>query len=91
MGSEMCIRDRAIGAGALAKVDFSRGVLVSSARQTGDMVLKVATVGIPILVSISAPLSSGVKMATKTGVTLIGFVRDLRANIYTYPKRVKLA
>jgi len=82
--------DKAIGIAALRKADFSKSILVSSGRQPANMVLKAAHVGIPIVVSIAAPLDSGVEAAEKTGVTLIGFVRRQRMNIYSNPERVEV-
>jgi FdhD protein len=80
--------DKAIGAAALKNVDFQKTVLVSSGRQPADIVLKAARAGIPILVSMRAPLMSGVNAARILGVTLIGFARKLRMNIYSFPERI---
>jgi len=82
--------DKAIGIAALRKADFSKSILVSSGRQPADMILKAAHVGIPIVASIAAPLDSGVEAAKKTGITLIGFVRRQRMNIYSNPERVEV-
>jgi len=81
--------DKVIGAGAMRKVAFNSCFLVSSGRLTGDVVLKAARVGIPILASISAPISSGIEVAERANLTLIGFVRGGRINVYTHPKRIK--
>jgi len=43
---------------------------------------------IPIIASITAAIDSGVKAAQRTGITLIGFVRGKRMNVYAYPERV---
>lgn len=80
--------DKVIGAAAMKKIDFSRCVLVSSGRQTANMVLKAARVGIPIVASIAGPIYSGLDVALKTGITLVCFVRGHRMNIYSYPERV---
>jgi len=82
--------DKAIGLAALNNVKFQNSVLVSSGRQPGDMVLKAARAGIPILISMRAPLFSGVNVARILGVTLIGFARKLRMNIYSFPERILL-
>ncbi len=80
--------DKVIGAGALNKCDFSNSFIVYSGRMPADMVIKIARVGIPILASNAAPTSSGFSVAEKSGITMIGFVRDDRFNIYTYPHRI---
>ncbi len=81
--------DRAVGHAALNRTEFRKKVLFSTGRMPADMVLKAARVNIPIIATISAPLSSGVKVAEKTGITLIGFVRGNRFNVYSHEYRVK--
>lgn len=80
--------DKVIGASALKKIDFSRSFLVYSGRMPADMLIKVARIGIPILTSNAAPTSSGYSVAQKAGITLAGFVRERRFNIYTHPYRI---
>lgn len=80
--------DKVIGAGALDKVDFSKSFIMCSGRMPGDMIIKVARVGIPILASKSAPTASGYMVGEESQVTIIGFVRGGRFNIYTHPGRV---
>ncbi|HML05619.1 MAG TPA: formate dehydrogenase accessory sulfurtransferase FdhD [Methanobacterium sp.] len=80
--------DKVIGASALKKIDFSRSFIVYSGRMPADMLIKIARVGIPILSSNAAPTSSGYEVAQKAGITLIGFARGERFNIYTYPDRI---
>jgi formate dehydrogenase accessory protein FdhD len=80
--------DKVIGAGALNKYDFSNSFIVYSGRMPADMVIKIARVGIPILASNAAPTSSGFSVAEKSGITMVGFVRDDRFNIYTHPQRI---
>lgn len=82
--------DKVVGASVLGDVKFKRSVLVTSGRQTGDIVAKAARMGIPFSVSISAPIQSGTELAERTGLTLICFARGRRFNIYTSPERVKL-
>ncbi len=82
--------DKAIGACALARADFSECVLVSSGRQSSEMVLKAARSGIPVIASVAAPLESGITLSKAAGITLICFVRGRRMNIYSHPRRVSL-
>jgi FdhD protein len=82
--------DKVIGAGALAKCDFSRSFIVYSGRMPADMLIKIARVGIPIIASNAAPTSSGVAVAEETHVTMVGFVRGNRFNIYTHPDRISI-
>jgi len=80
--------DKVIGTAALKKLHFSNYFLASSGRLTSDVVLKTARVGIPVVASLTAAISSGVDIAQRTGLTLIGFVRGTRMNVFTYPERV---
>jgi FdhD protein len=77
--------DKVIGSAFMNDTDFSKCVLASSGRLSGEMVLKVARARIPLLCSVSAPLVSGLKIAEATGVTLVGFVRGKRMNHYILP------
>lgn len=74
--------DKVIGSGLKNNVDFGRCTLASSGRLSGEMVLKAARAGIPLLCSVSAPLHSGLRIAELTGVTLVGFARGRRMNQY---------
>ena len=80
--------DKVIGEGILKSVDLSGCIIVSSGRQSSEMVLKVARCGIPVIASIAGPLSSGIKIAEETGITLVCFVRGRRMNIYSHPERI---
>jgi FdhD protein len=82
--------DKAIGMTALNKVDFSECFLALSGRISGDVAFKAAKVGLPIIASIAAALSSGIEFAKASNLTLIGFVRGKRMNIYTNMERVVL-
>ncbi|MEM3700720.1 MAG: formate dehydrogenase accessory sulfurtransferase FdhD [Candidatus Bathyarchaeia archaeon] len=82
--------DKVIGTAALNKIDFSTCFLALSGRLTGDMVLKAARVGLPIIASLAAALDFGVAIAKDLGLTLIGFVRGNRMNIYTGAERILL-
>jgi FdhD protein len=80
--------DKVIGAGATENMDFRNLFLALSGRLTGDIVLKAARMKIPIIASLAAAISSGLEAAQLTGVTLVGFVRGKRMNVYTYPERI---
>jgi FdhD protein len=80
--------DKVIGAGTAKKLDFKNLFLALSGRLTGDIVLKAARMRIPIVASMAAAINSGVETAQLTGITLVGFVRGKRMNVYTYPERI---
>ncbi|MEX2705450.1 MAG: formate dehydrogenase accessory sulfurtransferase FdhD [Candidatus Freyrarchaeum guaymaensis] len=80
--------DKVIGAALLSGNSFGNSFLVSTGRQTVDMVVKAARAGVPLVASLSAATESGISAAESTNVTLIGFARGRRMNIYTHPHRV---
>jgi FdhD protein len=63
-------------------------VLVTSGRISSEILLKVARKTIPIVISKSAPTDVGVKLADELGITIIGYVRGKRMNVYTHDWRV---
>ncbi len=63
-------------------------LLVTSGRVSSEILLKVAKRDIPLLVSKSAPTNMGVKLARDLGITLIGFARGRKMNIYANEWRV---
>ena len=82
--------DKVIGTGAYECFDFSKSYIIFSGRMPADMVMKLVNVGIPILISNAAPTYSGIKVAEEGNITLVGFVRGNRFNIYTSTSRVKI-
>ncbi|MCL2116779.1 MAG: formate dehydrogenase accessory sulfurtransferase FdhD [Methanobrevibacter sp.] len=80
--------DKVIGAGALEQIDFNQSYVIYSGRMPADMLIKVARVGIPILASNAAPSFSGYTVANKANITMVGFIRGNKLNIYTNPERI---
>lgn len=81
--------DKVVGLRVLKGLtDFSHTLLVCSGRLSSEIVLKSARVGIPIVASISAPTSLGLDLAERLGVTVVGFVRGGRFNVYTHSERI---
>jgi FdhD protein len=67
---------------------LSESLLCVSGRLAFELVQKAARAGAPILVGVGAPTSLAVELAEDRGVTLAGFARGGRVNVYTHPERV---
>ena len=82
--------DKVVGRAFMDGVNLKETLLASTGRLTSEIILKAAQVGIPVVTSISAPTDRGVNAAKETGLTLIGFVRGRKFNVYTYPERLMI-
>lgn len=80
--------DKIFGECILKGIPTAGNIIITSGRISSEILLKVVKRGVPILVSRSAPTSLGVKLAQDMGVTLVGFVRGARMNVYTHGWRV---
>lgn len=80
--------DKVFGECLLKDIPTDDRLVITSGRISSEILLKVSKRNIPILVSKSAPTNLGVKLANDLGITLVGFVRGKRANVYTNGWRV---
>lgn len=80
--------DKVIGSCILNKITLNDKMIFVSCRLSSEILYKCAKWSIPLIVSISAPTSLAIEIAEKTGITLIGFFRDSRANVYTNKHRI---
>jgi FdhD protein len=80
--------DKVFGECVVKDIPTHDRLLITSGRVSSEILLKVAKRNIPILISKSAPTNLGVKLANDSGITLIGFVREKRMNVYTHTWRL---
>jgi FdhD protein len=81
--------DKAIGALVRQKMDLAAGYMLVTSRASYEMVQKCATVGISFLAAFSAPTAFAVRLAQKSGLTLVAFARRDRHVVYANPHRLK--
>jgi len=81
--------DKVIGYGLKHNVDLSRTIVACSGRLSSEMVRKCLMANIPVIASRGATTTLAISMAEQAGLTIIGFVRSQKMNIYTGVERVR--
>jgi FdhD protein len=80
--------DKLIGSLVRSGCQPGTGFVLVSSRASYEMVYKTAAAGIELVMAVSAPTTLAVEFAERSGVTLVGFARPGRHNVYTFPERI---
>jgi len=80
--------DKVIGHCLLRETDTTRSVLLTTGRLNAQAVVKALRARVPVLASRSAPTARAVELARERGLTLVGFARGRRFNVYASPDRI---
>ncbi len=81
--------DKLIGHSLLhATYPYRNRILLVSGRTSFEIIQKALLARIPCVAAISAPSSLAVELSERSGITLIGFLRDHSMNVYTHPQRI---
>lgn len=83
--------DRIAGEALLKGIDLSGMMLVTSGRISTELVAKAALLGIELIASRTSPTDMAVRMADEVGITLVGYVRADRFDLYSHPERLEIA
>ena len=82
--------DKVIGLATIDKKDVKKSVLYATGRLSMEMVVKCVMHKVPIVVSKAAVTFQGIKSANEHGITLVGFARGNKMNVYTHSGRIVL-
>jgi FdhD protein len=80
--------DKSVGKLLLSRTADEAVIVILTSRISYEMVLKAGRLGAPIIAGPSAVTSLAVELASSVNLTLIGFLRDGRGNIYNAPERI---
>jgi FdhD protein len=70
------------------RIPLKDKIIVFSGRISSEVLLKVAKIGVGIMLSKSAPTDLALNMADDLNITAVGFIRGDRMNVYTHPERI---
>jgi len=82
--------DKLVGEALMTGISLKDKILLTSGRISSEILLKAARAEFPFVVSRSAPTDLAVREAEKLGITLIGFLRGNRCNVYAGQQRILL-
>jgi FdhD protein len=82
--------DKILGEAFVNNITTEDKIVLTSCRITSGILRKIIIGKLPIVISRAAPTDLAIKLAKRMGITLVGFVREKRMNIYTHPERIEV-
>jgi len=82
--------DKILGEAFVKDISTEDKIILTSCRITSGILKKIIAGKLPIVISRAAPTDRAIELAKRVGVTLAGFVRGERMNIYTHPQRIEV-
>ncbi len=82
--------DKILGEAFVNDITTEDKIILTSCRITSGILKKIIIGRLLIVISRAAPTDLAIKLAKKVGITLVGFVRGERMNIYTHPERIEV-
>jgi len=80
--------DKIYGKCFMEDINTENKIIVFSGRISSEILLKTAKMNVPIIISRSAPTELAIDLAEDLGITIVGFARDSRFNVYTHFERI---
>jgi len=80
--------DKILGEAFVNDISTEDKIILTSCRITSGILRKIITGKVPVIISRAAPTDRTIELAQRAGVTLVGFVRGERMNIYSHPQRM---
>jgi FdhD protein len=83
--------DKLTGECLLRKIPTKDKIVLTSGRVSSEMLRKTAAMQVPVVVSLTSPTGRAVKLASESGITLVGYARGNHLTVYANPERIKTA
>ncbi len=83
--------DRVIGYALRNGIDLSNTFIIASGRISSEMARKCLIANIPIIISRGATTTLAIEIADKNGLSIVGFARGDKMNVYTHPERIEVS
>ena len=82
--------DKILGEAFVNDITTEDKIILTSCRITSGILRKIIIGKLSMVISRAAPTDLAIKLAKRAGITLVGFVRGKRMNIYTHPERIEI-